>query len=222
MTEKGGLPEPSEKLRPALAVISYWLLDQMRSDPGLSCSDIPAVISRLVRENQEILETDQSRTDLVNSAEKITGLMLHLINKQKEAENRVETETKEVKDSVHGDAVTRRRNRERIRNQKFNKFSSRRNVCGCQHGGECLADTSTCFCSHGFTGDKCQKRVRKAVLVGGLAGLLIRNDTELVGGLEVRRCSPPDFPLKVMAATGQSLGSQLIVCGGALHDGRQS
>ena len=107
------------------------------------------------------------------------------------------------------------------RNQKFNKFSSRRNVCGCEHGGECLADSSTCFCSHGFTGEKCQKRVRKAVMVGGLAGLLIRNDTELVGGLEVRRCSPPDFPLKVMAATGQILGSQLIVCGGAHHDGRR-
>ena len=120
------MSEPSEKLRPALAVISYWLLDQIKSDPRLSCSDLPAVISRLVRENQDILETDQTDTDLVNSAEKITGLMLHLINKQKEADNRVDTENKEVKDSVHGDDVARRRNRERIRNQKFNKFSSRR------------------------------------------------------------------------------------------------
>ena len=213
--------EPSEALRPALAVVSYWLLDQIKSDPRLSCSDLPAVISRLVRENQDILETEQVDPDVLNKAEQITSLMLHLITKQAEADNRVETENKEVKDSVHGDDVARRRNRERIRNQKFNKFSSRRNVCGCEHGGECLPDTTTCFCSHGFTGEKCQKRVRKAVMVGGLAGLLIRNDTELVGGLEVRRCSPPDFPLKVMAATGQILGSSLIVCGGAQHDGRQ-
>ena len=49
-----------------------------------------------------------------------------------------------------------------FRNQNFNKFSSRRNVCGCEHGGECLERSRTCFCSHGFTGDRCQKRVRKA------------------------------------------------------------
>jgi hypothetical protein len=31
----------------------------------------------------------------------------------------------------------------------------------------------------------------------------LRLDSELVGGLEVRRCSPPPFPRPVMAATGQ-------------------
>ena len=118
LSEAGGVSvvSPSEKLRPALALISYWLLDQIKSDPRLSCPDLPAVISRLVRDNQEILETDQTDTDLVNSAEKITALLVHLINKQKQADNRVETENKDVKDSVHGDDVARRRNRERIRN----------------------------------------------------------------------------------------------------------
>ena len=118
MREKGGVSvlEPSEKLRPALAVVSYWLLDQIKSDPRLSCSDLPAVMSRLVRENQDILETDEAEPDVLNSAEKITSLMLHLVTKQREADNRVETENKEVKDSVHGDDVARRRNRERIRN----------------------------------------------------------------------------------------------------------
>ena len=37
-----------------------------------------------------------------------------------------------------------------------------------------------------FSGSKCQKRVRKALLIGGLDGLETRNDTELVAGLEVR------------------------------------
>ena len=36
-----------------------------------------------------------------------------------------------------------------------------------------------------FSGSKCQKRVRKALLIGGLDGSLTRNDTELVSGLEV-------------------------------------
>ena len=116
--EKGGVSvvEPSEELKPALALVSFWLLDQIKSDPRLSCSDLPAVLSRLVRENQDIWETEQTDTDLVNSAENITALLVHLINKQKQADNRVETENKDVKDSVHGDDVARRRNRERIRN----------------------------------------------------------------------------------------------------------
>ena len=118
LSEAGGgsVVSPSEKLRPALALISYWLLEQIKSDPRLSCSDLPAVISRLVRENRDILQTDHTDTELVNSAEKITALLLHLINKQKESDNRVETDVKDVKDSVHGDDVARRRNRERIRN----------------------------------------------------------------------------------------------------------
>ena len=102
---------------------------------------------------------------------------------------------------------------------KFNKFSSRRNLCGCEHGGECLERSRTCFCSHGFTGDRCQKRVRKALLVGGVRGVETRTDTELVGGLEVRRCKPPDYPLPVVAPTGQTLGQDVVVCGGAYHDG---
>ena len=106
-----------------------------------------------------------------------------------------------------------------FRNQNFNKFSSRRNVCGCEHGGECLERSRTCFYSHGFTGDRCQKRVRKALLVGGVRGVETRTDTELVGGLEVRRCKPPDYPLPVVAPTGQTLGQDVVVCGGAYHDG---
>ena len=57
-------------------------------------------------------------------------------------------------------------------------------------------------------------------MVGGLLGLQLRSDTELVGGLEVRRCSPPDYPLQVVAATGQTLGQDVVVCGGAIHDSK--
>ena len=68
-------------------------------------------------------------------------------------------------------------------------------------------------------GSKCQKRVRKALLIGGLSGVNTRKDTELVSGLEVmtfgrkslptvyylqvKRCSPPDYPYKIIAATGK-------------------
>ena len=102
-------------------------------------------------------------------------------------------------------------------------MSSSENACDCEHRGECLEDGTTCFCSHGFTGTfynpslennrflllmshsagaRCQKRVRKALLVGGLKGTRTRSDTELVAGLEVRRCQPPDYPTNIMAATG--------------------
>jgi len=210
------ISKPSESLKAAIPLISYWIVDHIKADPSLSCSDIPSVISRLVDDNGDMLESDDFDEDLMNSAEKIATLLVNLINKQEQADNRIDTENKDVKDSVHGDDV-RRRNRERIRNQNFNKFSSQRNVCGCEHGGECLEASKTCFCSHGFTGERCQKRVRKALMVGGLTGLLIRNDTELVGGLEVRRCSPPDFPVRVISATGQTLGPHAVVCGGAAH-----
>ena len=62
--------------------------------------------------------------------------------------------------------------------------------------------------------------MRKALLIGGLSGVNTRKDTELVSGLEVltfgkkslfikflifkvKRCSPPDYPYKVIAATGK-------------------
>ena len=65
-----------------------------------------------------------------------------------------------------------------------------------------MQDIDVCFCSHGFTGNniskisyivmvhkgsKCQKRIRKALLIGGLDEFETRNDTELVAGLEVRK-----------------------------------
>jgi hypothetical protein len=123
-------------------------------------------------------------------------------------------------DSVHGDNVDR--NNEIEDNHNFNSFSTKPNPCNCQHGGECIHKAKTCYCSHGFTGSKCQKRIRKVILVGGLRDNQIRLDSELVGGLEVRRCSPPPFPRPVVAATGQTAGETVVVCGGATQIGKTS
>ena len=207
--------EPNSIIRAAIPLISYWIMDHINSSSGLSCDEIPSVLARHLEDNMEMMEKEDFDRDIINSAEKMTALLVNLIKRQEQVENRVEPG---YRDSVHGDDVERRR--KRIRNQNFNKFSSERNVCGCQHRGECLQRSKTCFCHHGFTGRKCQKRVRKALMVGGLLGLQLRSDTELVGGLEVRRCSPPDYPLQVVAATGQTLGQDVVVCGGAIHDSK--
>ena len=104
----------------------------------------------------------------------------------------------------------------------FNALSTQPNPCNCKHGGECLPESQTCYCNHGFTGAKCQKRIRKVILVGGLTDVALRLDSELVTGQEVPRCSPPAFPRPVMAATGQTAEDTVVVCGGATLKGNNS
>ena len=106
-------PEPSDKLSAAIPLISVWIMNHIKSDPSLTCRDIPSVLTQLLEDNRELMERGEVDTDILHSAEKMTALLVNLINKQEQSENRVETENK---DSVHGDDVKRRRNRERIRN----------------------------------------------------------------------------------------------------------
>ena len=106
-------PEPSDKLSAAIPLISVWIMNHIKSDPSLTCRDIPSVLTQLLEDNRELMEGGEVDTDILRSAEKMTALLVNLINKQEQSENRVETENK---DSVHGDDVKRRRNRERIRN----------------------------------------------------------------------------------------------------------
>ena len=99
--------------------------------------------------------------------------------------------------------------------EEQNTFLSRPNPCNCEHGGECVPETKSCYCSTGFTGIHCEKRRDKALVLGGLRDVAIRLDSELVGGSKPDRCSPPSFPRPVMAATGQTAGDIVTVCGGA-------
>ena len=99
-------------------------------------------------------------------------------------------------------------------------LATKPNPCNCKHGGECIPAGCYCYCSHGFTGIKCEQQIRKALVVGGLKDFQIHVDNELVDGLDDHRCSPPAFPTPIMAATGQTDRDTVVVCGGATQIGK--
>ena len=146
------------------------------------------------------------------------SIIINTANKAEKSEDELEDDDSR-NDSIHGDNV--RSNKDRRPNRNFNTFANKPNACDCKHGGECLPASKTCYCSHGFTGKKCQKRIRKVLVVGGLRDVQIRPDSELVGGLEVERCSPPPYPRPIIAATGQTSEDTVVVCGGATMIGKE-
>ena len=222
-TSQESIPSPPSSLSAVIPLLSHWIVQYVDKNPNLAskCRD-KDVITEALNQVVNAHSADDIDEDLIKSTEKLAALLVAVINKENGEDNKSEDDDNarddDSKDSVHGNDVSRRNRRVRIRNRKFNSVVSSSNDCDCDHGGECLVTSGQCFCGHGFTGSKCQKRIRKALLVGGLQDHRIRNDTELLAGLEVRRCRPPDYPLQVIAATGQTLQDVVIVCGGAAHN----
>jgi len=229
----------------AIPFLAYWVVKYIRSDPQIAVDAseeeemeivAQAITDNIVRVFEEFNEENESGEldeNLFDVTEDLTNNLLKIASKTtlqddntNENDNSTintsnKAETIDTNSSIHGDAVNR--NNEIPKNQNFNALSTQPNPCNCKHGGECLPESQTCYCSHGFTGAKCQKRIRKIILVGGLTDVSIRLDSELVTGQEVPRCSPPAFPRPVMAATGQTAGDTVVVCGGAtLIGGRLS
>jgi len=228
----------------AIPFLAYWIVDYIRSDPKLTVGGPlgkeEEIVTQAINDNiSEAVEQFRNGNgkidpDLNQGSQEITNTLLNIakhnrfdvdlinINDIKTFVNEGEGEDTfeeniSGSDSVHGDTVNR--NSERKQNKNFNNFADKPNACDCKHGGECLPESKSCYCSHGFTGAKCQKRIRKALVVGGLRDVQIRLDSELVGGLEVRRCSPPPYPRPIIAATGQTSEDMVVVCGGATQIG---
>ena len=212
----------------AIPFLAYWIVKYIHSDPELtidgSAEDEMKRVAQAISDNISIeFEECNVGSECKDLGENVNGVTRDVIKINEDVKDSPIERTStfgNVNDSIHGENV--KRDEDFIEHHNFNALSSKPNPCNCKHGGECLPETKTCYCSHGFTGSKCRKRIRKVILVGGLRGHEIRLDSELVAGLEVHRCSPPAFPRPVMAATGQTAGDTVAVCGGATLLGNTS
>ena len=101
------LPEPSSEIKPALALLSHWIVDFMKSDPSLKlslgCEDLVSqALTQLIAQKQNGLE------DILKSTESLAKSLASTFNKEEEKEENRTNEPEKAKDSVHGNDVFRR------------------------------------------------------------------------------------------------------------------